>query len=325
MGLLVPAADRGALAEAVAQAASTIALARATTAGRGGNPASALAAARYRADALLSVSSTTGQHNRVRLGRALAGVTPAAVIRPPALLAGSAGDADRAVPLRLPGRSDGPRPGMAPAWERPMRWLRNAGVILLVAFTYQLWGTGLAEAHSQDRLTRAFREQVRQLDTGAATATPAAAATAPQPEPPPQGEVVAMLRVPAIGLDKAVVEGTNADVLRRGPGHYAGTAMPGMPGNFAVAGHRTTYGAPFARLDELAPGDEVLVTTVAGAFRYVVSEPPRVVAPEAAKVLADQGDTRLTLTTCNPEWSAAERLVVVATLVGPDTTSAPAA
>ena len=90
--------------------------------------------------------------------------------------------------------------------------------------------------------------------------------------------------------------------------------MPGQPGNAAIAGHRTTYGAPFNRLDELVAGDAILVTTSQGEFRYEV-ETSFVVRPDQSEVLDPTPDNRLTLTTCNPRYSAAQRLIVVAKLV----------
>ena len=77
--------------------------------------------------------------------------------------------------------------------------------------------------------------------------------------------------IPKIGVDKIVVEGVGRNDLRKGPGHYPDTPMPGQPGNAAIAGHRTTYGAPFNRIDELEPGDEILVTTLQGPFTYEVT------------------------------------------------------
>ena len=112
--------------------------------------------------------------------------------------------------------------------------------------------------------------------------------------------------------------------LRKGPGHYRNTPLPGQPGNSAIAGHRTTYGAPFNRIDELAPGDPILVSTLQGNFKYVVSEAPFPVSPSKNDVLFNKDDNRLTLTTCHPKYSAAKRLIVVAKLA-PNETPAPAA
>ncbi len=195
------------------------------------------------------------------------------------------------------------------------RVLMSAGVVVLLFVVYQLWGTGLREAQAQDDLTQAFAQ---------ATATASAPASAPEdvpaPLPPPEGEAVAILRIPKIEVEKAVVEGVGVADLKKGPGHYPGTPMPGQPGNAAIAGHRTTYGAPFFELDQLEMGDEILVRTLQGEFRYEVDR-TMVVRPTQVEVLDPTEEDRLTLTTCNPRFSAAERLIVSAVLTGP---SAPA-
>ena len=103
---------------------------------------------------------------------------------------------------------------------------------------------------------------------------------------------------------------------RRGPGHYPHTPLPGQPGNAAIAGHRTTYGAPFYDLDDLEPGDEILVRTLQGEFTYEVTS-TEVVSPDQTQVLAPTDDDRLTLTTCEPRFSARRRLIVTALLLDP--------
>jgi sortase A len=122
---------------------------------------------------------------------------------------------------------------------------------------------------------------------------------------------VAIIRIPKIGMDKAVVQGVSLSDLRKGPGHYPSTPLPGEGGNAAIAGHRTTYGAPFNRLDELAPGDDIEVTTLRGTFKYKVSE-QKVVKPSQVEVLDPTPEPRLTLTTCHPKYSASSRLVIIA-------------
>lgn len=138
------------------------------------------------------------------------------------------------------------------------------------------------------------------------------------------GDGLTELRVPRIGLDVLVVEGTTASALRAGAGHYAGTPLPGEPGNVGIAGHRTTFGRPFARLNELSPGDEATLTTPFGIYTYRMVPAadfgggnPLVVAPDAVSVL-EQDPTRryLTLTTCHPKGSADKRLVARLALVG---------
>ena len=180
------------------------------------------------------------------------------------------------------------------------------GVLLLLFVAYQLWGTGIQEARAQDSLRRSFTEVV-QADVPDAP-------DAPPPDPVP-GDAIALLRIPRIGLDKTVVEGVTVPDLKKAPGHYPGTPLPGQPGNAAIAGHRTTYGQPFYRLNELEPGDEILVTTRQGEFTYEV-EGTQIVKPSQTEVLNPTDDDRLTLTTCHPRYSARQRLIVTATLQG---------
>lgn len=115
-----------------------------------------------------------------------------------------------------------------------------------------------------------------------------------------------------------VVEGVSLDVLRRGPGHYPDSAAPGADGNFAVSGHRTTYGAPFYHLEELQPGDQVHVVDRDGETWVYEVEEQRIVAPSDVWVVGDDplgtGQPTLTLTTCHPRFSAAQRMIVFATL-----------
>src|SRR5581483_10360279 len=102
---------------------------------------------------------------------------------------------------------------------------------------------------------------------------PGATTTTVAPLPsPPTGAAVAIITIPKIGVDSAVVQGVGVSDLQKGPGHYPNSPMPGQPGNAAIAGHRTTYGAPFYRLDELTAGDQILITTWEGAFKYAVRE-----------------------------------------------------
>lgn len=116
-----------------------------------------------------------------------------------------------------------------------------------------------------------------------------------------------------------VVHGVTEADLASGPGHYPGSALPGQPGNMAVAGHRTTYGAPFAQIDKLAPGDEIRVQDPGErTWTYRVRE-TRIVEPSDTSVISSDplGDGRpvLTLTTCHPRYSNRQRLVVFAELV----------
>ena len=132
---------------------------------------------------------------------------------------------------------------------------------------------------------------------------------------PALGDPIGVIRIPRIGVDKVFVSGVGRDDLRKGPGHYPLTPLPGQKGNAAIAGHRTTYGAPFNRIDELRPGDEILIDAPYGQFRYEVRG-TTIVSPSQGEVLLDKGDDRLTLTSCNPKYSARQRIVVSAALVG---------
>jgi sortase A len=196
----------------------------------------------------------------------------------------------------------------------------TAGVLILLFVAYQLWGTGIRTAQAQNQLEDDFEAVLEEaVDQPTATTTttvagdPPTTDTIPPPEPAPEGEATARIVIPAIGVDKIVVEGVSLADLKKGPGHYPETPLPGQEGNAAIAGHRTTYGAPFHRLDELQPGDEITVTTVQGEFTYEVSE-TRIVSPSEVEVLEDKGDNRLTLSACHPKYSARQRIVVVSQL-----------
>ena len=201
------------------------------------------------------------------------------------------------------------------------RLLIWTGSIVLLFVAYQLWGTNVAEARSQDDLEEQFEASLGDGTTGPSSTTttdpddePGTTTTAAPPPPPDDGEAIARMVIPDIGVDKIVVEGVSRSDLRKGPGHYPDTALPGQPGNAAIAGHRTTYGAPFHRIDELEVGDEILVTTLQGSFRYEVTA-QQIVRPTDVEVIEDQGEDRLTLTSCHPKYSARERIVVSAELV----------
>ncbi len=199
----------------------------------------------------------------------------------------------------------------------------TAGVLILLFVTYQLWGTGIREAQAQDRLEDDFAEVLEASERPSpSTTTSTTATTAPVGEVPetapaieavPDGEPTARIVIPRIGVDKIVVEGVSLADLKKGPGHYPESPLPGQEGNAAIAGHRTTYGAPFNRIDELVPGDEITVETIQGSFTYRMTE-QLIVSPTQVDVLDDKGDNRLTLTACHPKYSARQRIIVVAEL-----------
>jgi sortase A len=194
----------------------------------------------------------------------------------------------------------------------------TAGAVLLLFVAYELWGTGAYTQAAQ-----------RKLD-GELTRTWAA----PQPRKAPGrvtaervqlGHGLALIRIPRLGkgFHYVIIEGVSVADLRKGPGHYPGTAMPGEIGNFVVSGHRTTYLAPFNRVDELRPGDTVLIDTRTRQYTYKVTG-KKVVSPDDVGVVApvpehpaqDPTDRLITLTTCNPKYSAAQRLIVFGRMVG---------
>lgn len=213
------------------------------------------------------------------------------------------------------------------------RLLIGLGALILLFVAYQLWGTGLAASHSQDLLRHELAGKLRATPsvtapatspTTPATSPPGATGPAPVTSPPPEGGAVGIIVIPKIGVNKAIVEGTSTADLRMGPGHYQDTPLPGQPGNAAVAGHRTTYGAPFYRLNELGSGDQIVVTTPQGSFRYVVNRSFEV-DPSDVSVIDPTNTSQLTLTTCTPRFSAARRLVVQAALAGPPAPATPTA
>jgi sortase A len=130
-----------------------------------------------------------------------------------------------------------------------------------------------------------------------------------------EGEPIGRIDIPRIGADFVVVQGTDPATLRKGPGHYPDTTFPGLPGTVAIAGHRTTYGAPFRQVDELRRGDRVVVTMPYGRFTYDV-QGTKIVPPSAVWVTRDVGYDRLVLSACHPLYSAAERIIVFARLRG---------
>ena len=123
-------------------------------------------------------------------------------------------------------------------------------------------------------------------------------------------QIFGYLEISSINVQQYVLAGTNENTLELGPGHYANTALPGTGGNVGIAGHRTTYGAPFGNLDAVNIGDTILLTVDSKTFHYQVDSIDVVGAVGGEYVLFDRGDDRLTLTTCHPKYSAKERLIV---------------
>ncbi len=219
----------------------------------------------------------------------------------------------------------------------------RGGALVLLLVLYQLWGTGIHTSEAQDNLRKQFvQDQAAQSAKAPATPTTTLPSAAPQPAAdgsipvPKPGDPIGTIRIPRIGSNFVMVEGVALKYLSEGPGHFPGTPLPGQAGNAAVAGHRTTYKAPFNRIDELQPGDEIFITTLQGQFTYkVMAQAPdqpggpalghRIVKPNAVEILADKGRNQLTLMACNPKYYATQRIVVEALLVGNPVAGNPAA
>ena len=191
------------------------------------------------------------------------------------------------------------------------RTLISAGVLLLLFVAYQLWGTGLAERQAQDKLKSQF------VTTTVPTTPTNAPTTTLAPVPLKTGDVVAQIIIERIKVDKFVVAGVGYKELEKGPGLFTGSPLPGQLGNVAISGHRTTFGAPFSRLDELVAGDRIVMKTSYATFTYLVSSAPKIVKPTDVDVIRTIDPTRATLTliTCHPKWTSEKRLVISAELL----------
>jgi len=209
----------------------------------------------------------------------------------------------------------------------------GCGLLLIAFVAFQLWGTALYTNHVQGNLRQQLRAEIghssiplKSLGSAKPGTDPAgsglptvATSVAATTSAPAVGQPVGVIAIPKVGLDDVIVEGTGESQLQGGPGHYAGTSLPGQAGNAAIAGHRTTFAAPFYNLNELVPGDPIFILTSQGLFRYDVTG-SRIVSPTDNAVLDASAAPELTLTTCNPRYSASQRLVVFAVL---DTTASP--
>lgn len=187
-----------------------------------------------------------------------------------------------------------------------------AGALCLLAglalLAYPLWSPLLYRAGQEE-----LEAKLAEFIPAEPVVLPAAEA-APVPAPLPSfqsGEPLGRIQIPRIGLDAVWVEGTGKAELAVGPGRVPGTAFPTTDGNVAVAGHRTTFGAPFRHLERLSPGDEIILEFDGQRFSYAVEE-IFAVSPKDVWVLDDREGRTLTLITCHPPYSAAQRLIVTA-------------
>jgi sortase A len=161
------------------------------------------------------------------------------------------------------------------------------------------------------RIARVEVQALRRLQTEKRRLTFLARAERGKANP---GDPLGRIQIPKIGANFVIVQGTDASDLREGPGHYVNTPLPGEPGTVAIAGHRTTFLAPFRDIDELKPTDPIHVQMPYADFTYSVQR-TRIVDPSATWVMRKIGYDRLVLTACHPLYSAARRIVVTARLV----------
>jgi len=209
-------------------------------------------------------------------------------------------------------------------------WLLLAVGAFVAGFAvYELVGTMAAADVDQARLRAQLAEDWARPPATSSPATPTAKPpTKPTARPasaaarPRLGSGFALLRIDRIGVDQVIVEGADRVDLRHGPGHLPGSALPGQRGTMLVSGHRSTYGAPFFRLDELRGGDTVDVVTRDATYTYTVRESRVLGGSGRAWRLADEpaggraagGVARLVLTTAHPRFAATRQLVVLADL-----------
>jgi sortase A len=222
--------------------------------------------------------------------------------------------------------------------------LVTAGVLTLLFVVWQLYWTDLTSGRAQAATVTSLQQRwdaAPAPEPSATASAPTATASAPAvDETPPTGDAFAILYVPRFGGDYAVpvVEGTGTAELQEGIGHYDDAALPGQVGNFAIAGHRVTYGKPFNLIADLQDGDAVVVATATQWFTYRVRS-HEVVSPKRVSVIAPVPDRPgatpteawLTMTACHPMHSARQRYVVHAQLesvqdrsAGPPASLAPA-
>jgi sortase A len=186
------------------------------------------------------------------------------------------------------------------------------GCFVLYFLVYQLVGTDLITNREQNDLRQKL---AREWTAPAPPSKKSGASALPVPATPALGHALAVIQIPRIDLRKVVVQGADPVELALGPGHIPSTVMPGQPGTFAVSGHRTTHGRPFYRLNELVKGDTITIVTRYAIYTYKVSR-LQVVSPNAVEVLDNVRGTggklkaQIVLTTCNPRFSAAQRLIV---------------
>jgi len=153
-----------------------------------------------------------------------------------------------------------------------------------------------------------------------ATTTTSEALPVPLAAPPPRAKEpiveLGTLEMPKIGVSRPLFEGVSLTVLDNGPGHWPGTAMPGRIGNVVIGGHRTSHDRPFRNIDQMVPGDEMILTTSEGRFVYRVTS-TEIVTPDAIRVIDQTPAFTATLFACHPVGSTKERFIVHFELYNP--------
>ncbi len=209
-----------------------------------------------------------------------------------------------------------------------------SGVFIFGYLGWQLFGTDLVNAGVQADATDELevtlvevREELPEieellpadyLDEEEAALIAAEAVDLHPEQAPVLGEPFAFLRIPEAGVEEVLFEGVDRTTLKNGPGHMESTPLPGQPGNAVISGHRTTYGRPFFDLDMLEVGDLIEVETAIGIHSYEVRE-TLIVDPTDVWVTDSRPGAWITLTTCEPKFSARQRLIIVAEMVsGPN-------
>jgi sortase A len=202
----------------------------------------------------------------------------------------------------------------------------TVGSVIVLFVVYVLFWTGVQADDVMDDQIELLQEQwARSSEPPGAAGSSATSTASPQkPAPYAEGKPFAIMYIPRLGFtwNKPVLEGTASGTLKKGLGHYAETAQLGQKGNFAVAGHRRTYGDPFKDFPQLRRGDAVVLTDGTTWFTYRIDKGPYKTVPSDIEVIdpvpRTSGYTRpgryLTLTTCEPEWGHSHRLIVWAHL-----------
>jgi sortase A len=240
--------------------------------------------------------------------------------------------ADRRAALLAPPAVAAPAPAAvapprASAWRRARGLLLAAGLVIglaliadgLLTIFWQEPITALQQSHDQAALRGDLAGLKETMLAAPAVARESAASRMRRQASTlltarGDGKALGSLSIPKIGLKTVFVESTTHDSLEKGPGHYRGTVLPGMTGTVGLAGHRTTYGAPFRRVDELGRGSTIVVRMPYGTFTYKVTGSRITTPSDASSLVSHAGTRRLVLTACHPLYSAAKRIVVSARL-----------